>query len=89
MAIIYLLSLGHPINSDTKGEPESAVVIMSKLTRRSVRALQYDYYAHKETILQDRDALIRGELELARLRSISEFKQESRRVQAVRRRNNS
>ncbi len=77
MAMMYLVSLGHPINASTTGAMESATTILSELTGRSDRSMQNDYYAHVESLRQDSYALARGELELKRLRMLNEWKRNS------------
>jgi len=76
MAMIYLVSLGHPINAAPAGGKESATVIVSELTGRSERSLQDDYYRHRDSLSKDRFVLVRGELELKALKNIAAFKSE-------------
>ena len=55
-------------------EKESAAVMMSKLTRRSVRSLQDDYGKHKSKILKSKSLLQSGALEYKRLNVLARYK---------------
>ncbi len=50
LMVAYLHSLGHPINELGNDNYESAVVLVSAITGRSIRSLQRDYYMHKSKI---------------------------------------
>tara|TARA_R100001377_G_scaffold80670_1_gene59719 strand:- start:765 stop:1319 length:555 start_codon:yes stop_codon:yes gene_type:complete len=74
LAIAYLMSQGHPLNEAGTVEKESAAVMMSKLTRRSVRSLQDDYGKHKSKILKSKSLLQSGALEYKRLNVLARYK---------------
>ncbi|EAQ96884.1 hypothetical protein [Congregibacter litoralis] len=74
--LAYLSSVGHPIN-EAGTKKESASEIVAKLTDRSVRSVQNDYYQH-------RPRLSGSESELELGRTYIEFKKE---MKALRKKN--
>ena len=71
LMIAYLLSKGHPINQETSGNKESAVLIVSGVVRRSTRSLQGDYYRHQNRLSGSPEQLELGRMLLCAYGALS------------------